>query len=42
MIVRETTLPVKNVKANSEPGLIKKWILITIALGFLGIFILVP
>ncbi|MFJ5762036.1 sulfate ABC transporter permease subunit CysW [Neobacillus sp. NPDC093182] len=29
-------------KANSEPGLLKKWALITIALGFLGIFILVP
>jgi sulfate/thiosulfate transport system permease protein len=42
MIVRETTLHVKNVKANSEPGLLKKWILIAIALGFLGIFILVP
>jgi sulfate/thiosulfate transport system permease protein len=42
MIVRETTLHVKNVKANSEPGLIIKWLLITIALGFLGIFILVP
>jgi sulfate/thiosulfate transport system permease protein len=42
MMVRETTLHVKNVKANSEPGLIIKWLLITIALGFLGIFILVP
>lgn len=42
MMVRETTLQVKNVKANSEPGLIIKWMLITIALGFLGIFILVP
>nr|WP_257009142.1 sulfate ABC transporter permease subunit CysW [Bacillus sp. 7884-1] len=41
-MVRETTLHVKNVKANSEPGLIIKWLLITIALGFLGIFILVP
>jgi sulfate/thiosulfate transport system permease protein len=42
MMVRETTLHVKNVKANSEPGLIIKWLLITIALGFLGIFILIP
>jgi sulfate/thiosulfate transport system permease protein len=42
MMVRETTLHVKNVKANSEHGLILKWLLITIALGFLGIFILIP
>ncbi|MEH7493669.1 sulfate ABC transporter permease subunit CysW [Neobacillus niacini] len=40
MIVQE--LREKNVKANSEPGLLKKWALITIALGFLGLFILVP
>jgi sulfate/thiosulfate transport system permease protein len=42
MMVRETTLHVKNVKAKSDPGLIIKWLLITIALGFLGIFILIP
>lgn len=40
MIVQE--LREKNIKANSEPGLLKKWALITIALGFLGLFILVP
>ncbi len=40
MIVQE--LREKNVKANSETGLLEKWALITIALGFLGLFILVP
>ena len=43
MIVRETTIHSKSIKTNSQPSfLFKKWLLITIALGFLGIFILVP
>lgn len=42
MIVRETNIHAKRIKANSQPVLLKKWLLITIALGFLGIFILVP
>lgn len=42
MIVRETTLHTKNVKTNFLPVLLRKWLLITIALAFLGIFILVP
>jgi sulfate/thiosulfate transport system permease protein len=40
MIVQE--LQVKNVKAKPDKVFIRKWVLITIALGFLGIFILVP
>lgn len=42
MIVRDTTLHAKNVKTTFQPGLLTKWLLITVATGFLGIFIVVP
>ncbi|MFP7298202.1 sulfate ABC transporter permease subunit CysW [Neobacillus niacini] len=41
-MVRETTLHIKNVKTTFQPVLLTKWLLITIAIGFLGIFIVVP
>ena len=42
MNVQDTTLHAKNVKTTFQSGLLTKWLLITIAIGFLGIFILVP
>jgi sulfate/thiosulfate transport system permease protein len=42
MIVRDTTLHAKNVKTTLKTGLLTKWLLITAAIGFLGIFIVVP
>jgi sulfate/thiosulfate transport system permease protein len=42
MIVRDITLHAKNVKTTIQTGLLTKWLLITAAIGFLGIFIVVP
>jgi sulfate/thiosulfate transport system permease protein len=42
MIVRDTTLHAKNVKTTLKTGLLTKWLLITAAISFLGIFIVVP
>jgi sulfate/thiosulfate transport system permease protein len=42
MIVQDTTLHAKNVKTTIKTGLLTKWLLITAAISFLGIFIVVP
>nr|WP_263326494.1 sulfate ABC transporter permease subunit CysW [Neobacillus sp. Marseille-Q6967] len=42
MVNQETPLQEKSAKTNYKPAILKKWLLITIALSFLGIFIVVP